>query len=79
MKIKVSLNGVTKNCEVLEFPLGFMVLDHDVKLVTMNGNKEHIGTLFVDKDGNVTNALYTGMRGNGNANRSKFKHISWAD
>ena len=77
--MKVTINGETRECETEELPWGFMVTNHDVELITTNGGKVHIGTVFVDAEGNVIRANYPGMRGNGAGARSKFRHMAWAE
>lgn len=83
IKINVTLNGETRPVDACVFHPSVYV--YRIAMVTSHGEKTHLGTIafkyvegksdYTDRDINYIN--YSGMRGNGNAKRSKFRYVGF--
>lgn len=88
ININLTLGRETREMDATVFVWGNGSADlivGPVALVTSKGNKTHRGTLHLKADASrtdytakdITDANYPGMRGNGHAVRSTFRHIGF--
>jgi len=89
MKIKLTLNGVTKEVEASKWNTNdrgeTLVMVGGIDLVTTTGNKTHRGVVYIwTKPGqdtytarDISDYGYHGMRGNGRGASSRMRYIGF--
>lgn len=88
IKIKLTLNGVTKEVEASKFDFGSgpSIRVYGLRVVTTSGGKVHCGSarVVINEANEYTLAdlrdiSYHGMRGNGHARKSRFRSVSHSE
>jgi hypothetical protein len=82
-QIALKLNGETRSVEASDY--GNWISVHGIVLVTQTGNKQHIGQIDLNQQGenhiyserDIIGCSYWGMRGNGSGQRSRMRYIGF--